>query len=99
MNLRRPMNRSWIVAVLFSALPAMSCADEIKIPNALVKVIDQLDLPARQAGTIAQLDVQEGARIKEGAVLARVEDTEARFAEERAKVELQIAVQNAASDV
>ena len=93
------MNRSWIVAVLFSALPAMSCADEIKIPNALVKVIDQLDLPARQAGTIAQLDVQEGARVKEGTVLARVEDTEARFAEERAKVELQIAVQNAASDV
>src|SRR6185436_4268465 len=67
--------------------------------NALVKLADQLDVPARQAGTIAQFEVQEGVRVKEGAVLARVEDTEAKFAEERAKVELQIATQNAVSDV
>jgi multidrug resistance efflux pump len=65
----------------------------------LVKLIDQLDVPAQAAGTIAQLDVQEGARVKPGMVLVRIEDTEARFAEERAKVELQIAAQNAASDV
>jgi multidrug efflux pump subunit AcrA (membrane-fusion protein) len=93
------MNRFWIAPLLIMAVHSASWASDIQIPNALVKLIDQLDLPARQAGTIAQLDVQEGARVKEGTVLARVEDTEARFAEERAKVELQIAAQNAASDV
>lgn len=92
------MNR-WLILVLVFTMPATAVSNDIKIPAALVKLIDQLDVPARQAGTIAQLDVQEGARVKEGAVLARVEDTEARFSEDRAKVELQIAAQNAASDV
>lgn len=74
-------------------------AEEIKIAGALVKLIDQLDVPAREAGTIVELAVREGARVKAGDFLARIDDTEARFAQERAKVELQIAGQNAASDV
>jgi len=74
-------------------------AEEIRIPNALVKLIDQLDVPAAEAGTLVQLDVQEGTKVAAGAKLARIDDTEARFAEERAKVELQIATQNAMSDV
>src|SRR4029434_10290353 len=93
------MNRCLIVALSLLTLSTAQSAEDIKIPNALVKLTDQLDVPARQAGTISQLDVQEGARVKEGAILARIEDTEAGFAEERAKVELQIAAQNAASDV
>ena len=91
------MIRSLTIALLFAATSV--AAEEIKIPGALVKLIDQLDVPARQSGTIAELSVQEGARVKQGAVLARVEDTEAKFAEERANVELQIATQNATSDV
>jgi macrolide-specific efflux system membrane fusion protein len=74
-------------------------AEEITIAGALVKLIDQLDVPAREAGTIVELAVREGARVKAGDILARIDDSEARFAQERAKVELQIAGQNAASDV
>ena len=81
--------------LLASSLPAA----DIKIENALVKLIDQLDLPAREAGTLVQLDVQEGAKVPAGAPLVRIDDTEARFAEERAKVELQISSKKAASDV
>lgn len=84
-------------AMLITA--SVAAAEEIKIANALVKLIDQLEVPAREAGTIAGLHVQEGSRVKAGIPLARIDDTEARFAEERAKVELQIASQNAASDV
>jgi len=94
-----PMKLHVVAAISYLLLAGVAVGEEIKIPNALVKLTDQLDVPARQAGTISQLDVQEGARVKEGAILARIEDTEARFAEERAKVELQIAAQNAASDV
>ena len=74
-------------------------ANDIKIENALVKLIDQLDIPAREAGTLAQLDVQEGTKVQAGAPLLRIDDTETRFAEQRAKVELEIATQKAASDV
>jgi RND family efflux transporter MFP subunit len=74
-------------------------AEEIKIDSALVRLIDQLELPAREAGTITQLAVQEGTAVKSGDLLVQIDDTEARFALSRAKVELQIATENATSDV
>jgi RND family efflux transporter MFP subunit len=74
-------------------------AEELKISGALVKLIDQLDVPAREPGTIVEMSVREGARVKADAVLGRIDDADARFAENRAKVELQIASHNAASDV
>jgi RND family efflux transporter MFP subunit len=88
------------IAFVFAWLLAGTLlAEEIKISGALVKLIDQLDVPARESGTIVELGVREGARVKADAVLARIDDADARFAESRAKVELQIASQNAASDV
>jgi macrolide-specific efflux system membrane fusion protein len=80
-------------------LSGFVAAHEIKIPGALVKLIDQLDVPAREAGTIIELRVDEGSRVKAADLLARIDDADARFAENRATVELQIASQNAASDV
>ena len=86
--------------LLFAFAPAVVAgADEIRISGALVKLIDQLDVPAREAGTIVELAVREGSRVKTGDMLARIDDTEARFAQERAYVELRISEQNAASDV
>jgi macrolide-specific efflux system membrane fusion protein len=84
--------------LLVSLAPAAT-ADGIKITGALVKLIDQLDVPAREQGTIVQLRVQEGSRVTDGDLLMRIDDTEARYAEDRAKVELSIAAQQAASDV
>ena len=80
-------------------LVAVSAADDIKITGALVKLIDQLDVPAQETGALVQLEVQEGSRVKAGSLLGRIDDTEPRFALDRAKVELQIAQQNAKSDV
>lgn len=77
----------------------MVSAEEVKISGALVKLIDQLELPAREAGIVTELVVQEGAMVKAEDVLVRIDDTEARFALDRAKVELQIAAETAASDV
>jgi macrolide-specific efflux system membrane fusion protein len=88
------------LTLLFVILPALSAgSEEIKIPGALVKLIDQLDVPAREPGTILELAVREGSRVKMGDMLARIDDTEAQFAQERAHVELRISEQNAASDV
>ena len=87
------------LVVLMLACGVARAADEIKIQGALLKLIDQLDVPAWETGTVTRLDVQEGLQVKVGEVLAAVDDTEARFAEERAKVELSIATQAAGSDV
>jgi RND family efflux transporter MFP subunit len=86
-----------ILIVLLS--PQVQAADEIKIPGALVKLLDQHELPAREKGMIVQLAVQEGARVKADDLLLKIDDTEARYAEDRVRVELAIATQQAASDV
>ena len=51
-NASKSMNRCLIFALsLLTPLLSASAAEEVKIPNALVKLADQLDVPARQAGT------------------------------------------------
>ena len=74
-------------------------AGPIEIPAVLVKLIDQVEVPAREAGVLAELAAREGARIAEGDVLARIDDTEAQFARQRAKLELDIARKNAANEI
>jgi macrolide-specific efflux system membrane fusion protein len=81
------------------SLPVAANAEEIKIAGVLVKLLDQHDAPAQETGSLTELAVQEGSRVKAGDLLARVDDTEARYAEDRARVELAIATQQAASDV
>jgi macrolide-specific efflux system membrane fusion protein len=93
------MKRFSTLVILLFAAGAARAADEIKIQGALLKLIDQLDVPAREAGTLTRINVEEGLQVKVGEALAAVDDTEARFAEERAKVELSIATQAAESDV
>jgi len=94
----RQSQRSF-AALLVLIAPAALAADEIKIPGALVKLIDQVDVPAREQGTVAQLKVQEGVRVAADSVLLQIDDTEPRYAEDRARTELAIAAQQAASDV
>jgi macrolide-specific efflux system membrane fusion protein len=93
------MRAIFAVAAVLVCAAGVCRSDDIQITGALVKLIDQLDLPARQAGTITQLSVQEGSRVQADTVLATVDDTDSRFAEDRAKVELAIAARTAESDV
>ncbi len=67
--------------------------------SVLVKLLEQADVPAREAGELVAIEVAEGARVKEGDVLAQIDDTEARFLEKLALVEAEIAAKNAENDV
>lgn len=76
-----------------------SPGDRIEIPSALVKLVEQVDVPAREAGVLAAVHVVEGRMVEEGEPLAQIVDTEARIAEATAKDELEIARKNAENDV
>jgi multidrug resistance efflux pump len=93
------MQRTGWPLLLIAISTTTAAAQEVKVNGALVKLIDQLELPAREAGIVTELAVQEGAMVKVEDVLVRIDDTEARFALDRAKVELQIAIETAASDI
>ena len=86
-----------VAFLLVECLPA--CAGGPLTVSVLVKLLEQADVPAREAGELIAIETAEGARVKAGDVLAQIDDTEARFLEKLALVEAEIAARNAENDV
>jgi macrolide-specific efflux system membrane fusion protein len=96
------MNASMLVLAFLMVgadVSAGQSATEIEVPSALVKLIEEVGVPAREAGVLAVVDVREGRMVEQGDLLARIEDTEARIVEHRASADLEIARENAENDV
>ena len=92
------MNGYFAVSLLLASLMAESPA-VIQVDSVLVTLIDQVEVTAMESGILAEVLVKEGELVKDSDVLARLDDAEARIAVSRAKVELEIARQQADSDV
>ncbi len=74
-------------------------AAEIEIPSALVKLLEQVEVPAREAGTLEKLSVREGAMVAPGDSLGKIDDRTPAFDRSKAEIELAGARKLAASDV
>jgi macrolide-specific efflux system membrane fusion protein len=74
-------------------------ADDVQVSSVLVKLIEQVEVPAREAGVLEELLVREGQMVKAGAPLARIEDGAAQLDKRRAELELAAAGKEAANDV
>lgn len=94
----------WIVALLIVALtPATGPAqlsltstvnpDESShaLENCLITIISEVQLPAREAGVLTQLEVREGQVVEEGQQVAQIEDDKPRAQLDLAKLEFQVA--------
>jgi macrolide-specific efflux system membrane fusion protein len=66
-------------------------SDKLILESALVTVIEEVEIPAKVEGVLAAVEAREGRMVDAGAVLARIEDAEARLAHERASIEFKIA--------
>ncbi|GDY10442.1 hemolysin D [Planctomycetia bacterium] len=87
------MNSRMLVS-LFSILAGgvlATAAEPIKVQSAFVRVLDEADIPAREVGVLATLDVHEGDLVKAGQVLSRLDDDDAKLAVARAELDLAIA--------
>ena len=51
----------------------------------LIRIDEQVEVPAREAGVLAAVNVREGQMIEPGACIAQIEDDEARIAAELAE--------------
>jgi multidrug efflux pump subunit AcrA (membrane-fusion protein) len=80
-------------------LEAADTGDSIVVQSALLRVIEQASTPARATGVLALIQVREGDVVEEGALLAKVDDTEAEWLYQRAVIEHELASQRTASDV
>ena len=92
------MKWRFLLWLTIGALPGQPVrADE---PSAmLLRLVQQVDVPAREAGLLAAVHVREGQLVSEAELLALIDDTEARLEKEQAESEAEIARANAANDV
>lgn len=71
----------------------------IEVKAVLVRLIDEAEVPAREAGVLEEIRVREGDFVQEGAIIARIDDALARLTRDRAAIELRIAEREAENDV
>lgn len=92
---------AWTVALsmLVATPPVGSEGHSVEVSAALVKLMNQVDVPAREGGVLSGVEIREGQIVKEGELIAQVMDVEARIAEERAKIEVDIARKTTENDV
>jgi macrolide-specific efflux system membrane fusion protein len=88
----------FLTLVAAVALPPARAAD-VEVPSVLIKLIEQVEVPARQAGVLESVSVHEGQMVAAGAALAQIDDADARFAKRKAELELAGARKLAESDV
>ena len=84
-----------IVAGAASGPPAAP----IEVDHALVTLIEQVEVPAREAGVLAAVEVREGQLVAAGDQLAHLDDTQPQLAKKRAEIEFDIARTEAENNV
>ena len=85
-----------LVVAATAAAPRESATVEIL---SLLRPVEQVDVPAGEPGVLASVGVAEGQLVAAGAVLAGIDDAEARAAEEHALAEFELAGSNSANTV
>jgi RND family efflux transporter MFP subunit len=87
-------------SLLFIALTS-TAADPapIEIPSAVIKVSEEVAVPARDPGVLSKVEVKEGQLVEEGHTLVCLLDTDIRLAVDRARLEADIAKRKAKNEV
>ncbi len=71
---------------------------QVRIPRALVVASEDVQIPAKAAGQIVELKVNEGDRVETGAILAVIDDELSQRRKETAQAEFEAAKAQAESD-
>jgi len=71
----------------------------LRIESVLLELVEQVDVPARDAGVLQSIQVHEGQLVGKGELLGKLESHEAELAHQRAKIEWEIARRQAENDV
>jgi multidrug efflux pump subunit AcrA (membrane-fusion protein) len=85
------------------AMALANCAHaesgQVEVPSVLIKLIEHIEVPARQSGALEQVNVREGDMVEAGTLLAKIEDADVQFDMRRAQLELSAARKQAENDV
>lgn len=105
-NVASSGNPRWIRATLvlfvFATIQGVGVvrgAEPIVIDSALLRLTQQIDVPARAQGLLSSMSVAEGDIVKQGVSLAQIDDAEARLLQQRAVLELGLQREKVNNDV
>lgn len=91
------MGTAWLaIAGVFWGTPPVS---ELRVPGVVVTLIEQVEVPAREAGVLLSMEVREGETVEAGQLVGQIDDREARLLAARAETELLQARQLAENDI
>jgi macrolide-specific efflux system membrane fusion protein len=82
--------------VAFAEAPGSS---EPVLERCLVSLVEEAKVPAREPGVLVELTVREGATVRRGDVIAKIDDDQPQMEKRKAKAEHDQAIAKAESDV
>ncbi|MCE9547999.1 MAG: HlyD family efflux transporter periplasmic adaptor subunit [Planctomycetia bacterium] len=71
----------------------------LTLPNCFAMIIEEADIPAKEAGVLSELKVHEGAKVRAGDLLARLEDSRAEIDKKLADFEFASAREKSENDI
>jgi macrolide-specific efflux system membrane fusion protein len=92
-------------ALLLACLASVSwssivgAAEPLVVESALLRLTQQVEVPARAQGVISAIHVSEGDSVEQGTLLAQMDDVEAQLMQGRAGIELQLSKEKVTNDV
>ena len=71
----------------------------LEVESVVLRLFEEAEVPAQEAGVVTDVAVREGQRVKQGELLAQIDDQVPRLAAEAAKAQYDIARAKATNDV
>lgn len=81
----RKIHRSFGLASIFLVADLVTAEETLEFPPVFVKIVQQVEVPARQAGILESLSVREGSEVEPWMLLGKIADGNAALALRRAE--------------
>jgi len=88
-----------VAAAPLRAVEPASDAAPLEVQSVVLRLIAEADVPAQEAGVLTAVPVREGQRVKQGELLAQIDDQVSHMAERAASLALDVAHDKATNDV
>jgi RND family efflux transporter MFP subunit len=83
---------------LFLGMSAQA-AEPIEVESVVLRLLEEAEVPAQEAGLITKIAAREGNRVKQGELLAQIDDEVAQLAAAAAELQYNVAAAKATNDV